>query len=68
MLTVALMKVRKDFQGNVISEEILEELPESASTALDGLATIFTDKLSRDPRFEAYCENLRQIKIAQCDK
>lgn len=60
MLTVARFKIRKDFKGNVISEEILEEMPEELPAMLKELGAIYAESFCQNRRFHEFCENYRK--------
>ena len=62
MLNMALISIRKDFKGNVLSEKILEILPDDPNKALADLGSILAKKIHQDPNFLRFCESYQRFR------
>jgi hypothetical protein len=56
----ATIRVRRDFQGNVLEREVLETTTVGAEAMFKELAAIYAAKFRNDPDFQRYCEEQRR--------
>ena len=56
----ATIRVRRDFQGNVLEREVLETTTVGASALFKELAGAYAAKFRNDTDFQRYCEEQKR--------
>ncbi len=59
MLVMARVTVRKKLSGELVKEQI-DILPDDPGPELAFLGKLYAEKLSKDPKFLAFCDSYRK--------